>query len=323
VLLTDPPFLCLIAFLARLVGGAQRRTYWWTMDLYPEALVADGMVRPGSAIYRALRWLNELALRSVSGVICLGRRQQSRLKEYRNWRRERGFSVIVPPWDFRSVAKVDRAANRFLAQHPWQGKRLVLYAGNLGEAHSFEELLEASRHLAREGNSEWMTVFVVRGARCADLQRATAGLPNVAVLDYQPPELTADLLWAADVHAITMREGWQGIVVPSKLYAALQTEAPVLFIGPDDADTADEVRKYTAGATLPCGCSGKEIAHVLQELCNGKAPHPGPVRRNGPRIIAQFVAGGLTGERPPAPREANGYRQSFLWAMPTHEMQRV
>ncbi len=265
IVLTDPPFMIWAAPLARLLRP-RRRIYWWTMDLYPEALVAHGMLKAEGWAHRCLRWLNDIGLRSTTGVICLGQGQRARLRTYKHFRDSSDFACVVPPWDNRLIPCVPRQQNRFLAKYGWGPKRVALYAGNLGEAHCFRELLEAAREFQHQGDQKWMFVFVVRGASKARLQAEAAGLANVAVLDYQPPELTADLLWAADVHLITMSDGWQGIVVPSKLYGVIKTEAPVLFIGPPEADTAEAIRTHGWGKVLPIGSSGKAVAASLEEL---------------------------------------------------------
>lgn len=288
VVLTDPPFMIVAAPLARLFGSS-RRFYWWTMDLYPEALVARGMLRAGGLAHRFFRFLNNFGLRSTSGVICLGQRQLAHLKKYSHFPDSPDFSCVVPPWDDRPIPHVPRQQNRFLAKYGWENKRVALYAGNLGEAHCFREILEAARELHRRGDATWMFVFVVRGASKARLQAEAAGQANVRVLDYQPPEWTADLLWAADVHLITMSEGWQGVVVPSKLYGVLKTEAPVLFIGPPDADTADEIRAHGAGTVLPIGSSGATVASSLEQLFSQKAGREKKADGKGAARIADFI----------------------------------
>ena len=289
VVLTDPPFMVAIAWVAKLFGNADRKVYWWTMDLYPESLAAGGILRSDGVTYRLLRCLNEMGLRSAAGVVCLGTRQRQRLESYSHWRNGAGFCLVVPPWDLRPIQRVNRSANLFLQEYGWQEKRVALYAGNLGEAHTFKELLDAARYLEREGHSEWVFVFVVRGARRATLERESSGLANVTVLDYQPPGLTGHMLWAADVHLITMSAGWEGIVVPSKLYGVLQTEAPALFIGPEEADTARQVRDHGAGMILPVGCSGREIAAALEELYSKRWRKAKNLDSKGPKQIAVFV----------------------------------
>jgi hypothetical protein len=257
------------------------------MDLYPESLVARGMIGANGLPERALRFLNEAALSALDGVICLGERQQRHLQTYRQWPARDGFSLVVPPWDLRPLRRVTRSDNRFRARFGWDDKRIALYAGNLGEAHSFEGLVSAARLLASRGDSSWMIVFVVRGARRAELERQAGGLRNVAILDYQSPDLTADMLWAADVHLITMRDGWEGVVVPSKLYGVLKTDAPVLFIGPADAETALEVHRLGAGERVSPQAPAETVVESLARLAgSARPPSDDP---DGPDRIADFV----------------------------------
>ena len=275
VLMTDPPFMVLAAMLSRFWGG-KRRVVLWTMDLYPECLAAHGMIRPRSIAYRSLRALNNLAFRSVDTVICLDAGQHRRLLEYSSLRRSEIHVEIVRPWDLRIFPSVDREQNRFLREHGLSEFKLALYAGNLGKAHSFTELLEGARELHARGHREWRIVFVVQGAQRPALMKAAHDLTNVLVLDYHPADWVADLLWAADVHLITLQDGWEGIAVPSKLYAALQTGAPSLFIGPAECGTAQEITRRKLGDVLPPRSDGQLVAHTLLKLADrgrgGRAP---------------------------------------------------
>ena len=290
VILTDPPFLVVTAILARLIG--RRGVYWWTMDLYPEALVAQGMIRRAGVLHRALSVLNEMALPSLGGVICLGERQRQHLERYARWPKNRtGFDLIVPPWDQRPMVAVEPAQNRFLHKFGWLDKILVLYAGNLGEAHIYQEILEAARALLARGDSRWQFVFVVRGVHRRPLEQECSGLTNVAVLDYQPEEMTSDMLWAAHIHLITMREGWEGIVVPSKLYGTVQTGAPTLFIGPPDADTATAIRALGLGETIAPGASGDDVIAALERLAAQERRYAVTPPSDGPKRIVEFVCG--------------------------------
>ena len=61
-----------------------------------------------------------------------------------------------------------------------------------------------------------------------------------------------------------------GIIVPSKLYGVLQTEAPVLFVGPEDADTAYELQKFGRGRSLPTESDGRLVAGALDKLAQSQ-----------------------------------------------------
>jgi hypothetical protein len=64
----------------------------------------------------------------------------------------------VPPWDDRG--NIALATEESL-------RNLALYAGNLGEAHCFEEILAAVSFLP----ADWRIRFAVRGAKFAELKK--------------------------------------------------------------------------------------------------------------------------------------------------------
>ena len=291
IILTDPPFLASIAMLLRPLGGRHRRMFWWTMDLYPEILVSSGRLGEGHPFHRFLRWVNGQIIRRMGGFILLGECQLERFQTYPAWRDR--DCVIVPPWDRRSIERVERPGNRFIEKYGLANKKIALYAGNLGEGHTFAPLVRAAEALRAAGRDDWALVFAIRGSKKAGLTEATAALSSVLITDYQPVEWTSDLLWSAHVHVITINAESKGLVVPSKLYGVLETDAPVLFIGPDDADTAREIRRYHAGESLNEERSGAEIVAALDRLharCITGDPDRLPPDTTGPEQIAAFVA---------------------------------
>jgi glycosyltransferase involved in cell wall biosynthesis len=212
------------------------------------------------------------------------------MRTYPTWKDRN--CLIVPPWDLRPIQRVTPENNRFIEKYALKDKKIALYAGNLGEGHTFDPLVKAARTLAENRRDDWKLVFVIRGSKKQRLIDATKGLPSVVILDYQPVEWTSDLLSAATAHLITINDQSKGLVVPSKLYGVLQTEAPVLFIGPPDADTAREIERYRVGETLDGHCRGAEVVAALDRLYNQRdAIHAGrlPADTTGPAQIAAFI----------------------------------
>ena len=69
------------------------------------------------------------------------------------------------------------------------------------------------------------------------------GLDNIRFLDYFPREQFHASLSLADVHLISMRREMTGIVVPGKLYGAMASGRPTLFVGPEHCESADTIRQ--------------------------------------------------------------------------------
>lgn len=99
-------------------------------------------------------------------------------------------------------------------------------------------------------NAPVRLVFVGGGPRLAEVQAATAGLPNVQFLPYQPREALGELYAAADIHLVTLRDEVSGLLVPSKYSAALAAGRPVLLVGGSGTDMHAEITREGVGWAL-------------------------------------------------------------------------
>jgi len=249
ILMTDPPLLPWLVRCIRKKAGAKRKIVAWLMDLYPEALAASGRMNERGVFYRTFLGSRQRSLAAADLLVCLGEAQKERLGELAG----KVKCIVVPPWDRREG--MGRAEEGKL-------QNVALYAGNLGEAHDYRKILDAARHLP--GN--WMVRFAVRGAKERALRKDSWKMTNVRVTEYASEEETPAMLAAARVHLITMSPGWAGVVVPSKLYGCVRTGRPVLFLGPEQSDTAREIRKHGWGEVLPPDAGGEAVAQAIVRL---------------------------------------------------------
>jgi hypothetical protein len=77
--------------------------------------------------------------------------------------------------------------------------------------------------------------------------------------------------------------------VQSKLYGALQTAAPILFIGPEDSDTATEILRLKRGLTLSPNTSGDTVARVLEELAQPSWRQEPFLDEGNPLNVVDFI----------------------------------
>src|SRR6185295_16199872 len=108
------------------------------------------------------------------------------------------------------------------------------------------DFLEAARRLGPEGP---IWAFAGGGARRGEVERFRDGHPGLRIemLPYVESAALASRLSAADVHLVSLRAGWSGIIVPSKLQAAFAAGRPVLFVGPSGTEVATWIAESGGG----------------------------------------------------------------------------
>jgi len=236
---TDPVLSVAVAIVWKLIRPRTRIVHW-CFDLYPEAAVAGGLMRHGSLPHRLFRWLAAAAYRRCDSMVDIGVCTRERLAAYEAPARR----LTITPW-----ALVEPPAP--LSPHPTEREALfgsaalgILYSGTFGCAHSCDELLALTRAL--EG-SPVRFAFSVRGNRQSTL---AAAAPGATFVPFASSGALARRLAAADLHAVTLRPEWTGLVVPSKFFGALAIGRPVLFAGSPDSAIARWIEQYGLGWVL-------------------------------------------------------------------------
>lgn len=263
--LTTPP---MIAAGAAVVATARRiPLVTWVQDVYPEVAVAFGVLPPRHLAVSALAGVQRLTHRASRRIVALSAGMADRL-------RSQGAAPerlrIVPNWaDGHMLQPLDPAENPFRAEHGLEGRFVVMYSGNLGVGHEFQTLVSAARRL-QDRCPEVLFLFVGDGARRKEVEQLSDGCSNVRFLPYQPRERLRESLAAADLHVITLREGLEGLLVPSKLYGALAVGRPVVFVGPPTCEVARVVGQHGVGwVGRPGDVEG--LAAMLEQAA--RSPH--------------------------------------------------
>jgi hypothetical protein len=265
---TDPAFapLLLIPMRAFRKDGLLAT---WTFDLYPEAITAfdtaNDVGRPraspiGAALVPLARRLMRRAYASADLLANLGTGMAARLAAYEVPGRNETFT----PWSPLEPSEPSPPDPRVRARL-FPGAELgLLYAGTLGRAHDFRPFLELSRRCrARSGNTIGFA-FACGGHRRKDLERALGRLDtNVRLIEPCPEQELLARLEAADMHLVSVRDAWEGIVMPTKFFGALAVGRPVLYAGPPDGDLAERTRTHDVGFTLTDVDEAEARLHAL------------------------------------------------------------
>jgi hypothetical protein len=249
--LTDPPLLSFWLGAARL-----RRTFrWaeWTMDLYPEAFAAAGLVRDGHPLLQAIRRV--LAVRRPDLYVALGAQQREAVLA---WRRAKEPAYLLPC----GIVPLGEARSPVPAWKAAAGGRTVLaYAGNVGEAHCVEGLIRLAR---MADPARFALVLALYGSGAEAVRARLQDAPHVTWAE----RLGHDELLHADVHLASLRPEWSHVCVPSKAVSSICLGRPVLFVGAPESDVWHLTHRAGWCVTaLPGGdADPDELARALAEI---------------------------------------------------------
>jgi colanic acid biosynthesis glycosyl transferase WcaI len=255
---TDPVLSILVAGVVKSLRP-QVKIVHWAYDLYPEAAVADGLLAPRSGFVSLLQRLLRWAYGSCDLVVDLGSCMRERLAVYGHECRK----LTLPPWALAEPAAVTRADPELRARLFGPEARLtLLYSGNFGRAHEFAEFLALARRLRGTGI---VLGFSVRGNRVDELQAAVnADDANVRFLPFAPEAELTQHLAAGDIHLVSLRRNWTGIVVPSKFFGCLASGRPVLFAGEEQSCLHQWIQEHGVGWRLTLDNVDTVASQLLQ-----------------------------------------------------------
>ena len=200
--MTDPPLLNF--WVSRLAKRKSIPWIYWSMDLYPEAFVAGGLVKSNNWVYKYVK--RQLKTSSPNRLIALGNHQAQFIqKDYS----EPIETIVLPCGISKSPeqSSIPKWAEK-------DGRILFGYIGNIGEAHdarfvkSFITNIDPTRH---------RFILVAYGSQSRSVLEYAKWREGVVVLNNLPREY----LTLIDVHLVSLRSEWNHICVPSKAVSAV------------------------------------------------------------------------------------------------------
>lgn len=165
----------------------------------------------------------------------------------------------VRPQAIHHVANWSRVAEPTLtvaetrARFGWgEGQTIVLHAGNIGFKQGLEQVIDAARLAADQGQP---VRFVLAGGgnRTEAVREAASGLPNVEFVAVQSDGIHASLLAAADVLLLSERASQVEMSLPSKLTSYFAAGRPIVAAIPSGGASAGEIERAGAGLVVPAG----------------------------------------------------------------------
>jgi colanic acid biosynthesis glycosyl transferase WcaI len=217
------------------------------LDIFPDEAISLGVLR------------NRFAIAFFSAVELFLYRNATHIslitEGFRKNLQAKGVSTekttVIPVWADPDVILPLPKENDFRKKHGLLGKFVVMYAGNIGLTSCTEDVLAGAELLQAEQDVRF--VIVGEGVKKADLQ-ATAqkkGLKNVLFLPFQPREVFAEMLAAADINLVTLNHNSYLTSMPSKTFNIMASARPILAVTPPDSDVSELIEEAKCGINVP------------------------------------------------------------------------
>ncbi|MDX1973559.1 MAG: glycosyltransferase family 4 protein [Candidatus Sumerlaeia bacterium] len=250
VTLTTPPLISMLGAYLRVLKGS--RFVYWVMDVYPDIAIKAGVLPqwfPANFLAKTWSAFGWLSYTLANKIVVLGEDMKSAIAS-------KGISEeklsVIQSWACRhEVFPIDASKNHFRNTELDANSYNVMYSGNMGTCHRFQEVIAAAKELSPEEGIRFS--FVGGGKQQPLIKSALESLSHVRFLPYQDRSELSQSLSAPDLHLITLDPRYDGLLVPSKLYAVMAAGKPILFVGSRKNEIARIITEAECGVIVEPG----------------------------------------------------------------------
>ena len=189
-------------------------------DIYPEVLIRLGILKETNIVAKIWKRINRSVYKHASLIVTIGNRMAKTIQKQI---KESPLKVsVVAPWaDVDVIKPLLRVNNPYAARFSKGEKFVVMYSGNMGISHDIDSILEAARLLRNDHRISFL--FIGDGAKSTELEAFISkhDLKNVSLFPFQPEDMLPYTLSIADISLVTLDEGMEDLMVPSKTFFLL------------------------------------------------------------------------------------------------------
>jgi len=262
--LSTPPFISFSGLMLKIFKGS--KVIYNVQDLFPELAVELGKLRNKSFIF-ILKTFSKCIIRRMDKVIVVGEYMGLKVRKDVLKDMEANHLISIHNWaDGEKLKVIGKEDNYLKREWGLEGKFVVLYSGNIGYLHEFDTIISAAEDIQNKGYKDIVFVFIGEGIKKEYIRKKAEekGLNNILFFPYQPREMLRYSLGLADVSLVTLVEGFEGMVVPSKIYGILASGRPMIGIVGRDSEINEIIREGRCGRIVKIG-DGKALSGVVIE----------------------------------------------------------
>ena len=254
--LSTPPFISFYGLLLKVLKRV--KTIYIVQDLFPDLVIELGKIK-NKYFINILKSLSKLIIRKMDRVVVVGEFMERKIKKDILQGMDSEHIKTIHNWaDGEKIRVIRRDEERNLVNKTeWglEGRFIVLYSGNIGDLHEFDTIISAAEDLEEQGWKKICFVFIGEGIKEEYIERKVKekGLNNFLFFPFQPREVLKYSLGMADISLVTLDKGFEGMVVPSKIYGILASGRPVIAVVGGESEVTEIISKGRCGEIVKIG----------------------------------------------------------------------
>lgn len=260
---SNPPFSGLIGAAVKITRGCSFVFIY--QDLFPKSAVISKMIPEGGFTEKACEYIMQVIYRTASCIVVLNEDMKSTIFKQIDCTRSPNI-VKIENWALEEEASEAEYYKERLRQTS-KGRLKIQYSGNFGRLHDFSTILNAAALVQEQVEFR----FIGKGYREREIYNSIRqySLKNIKVSVPQPRKDLVQSLADCDMAVVSLIEGAERVVAPSKLYGILASGRAVIIIAVKECETSRIVINARCGIVVKPG-SFEKLAQRLIYLYQNK-----------------------------------------------------
>lgn len=198
----------------------------WVQDLWPESVTATTPLKGGPIINMLRRFVTKV-YRQSDVILVQSQAFEKSICEKGDFKEK---IVFAPNWAEDIFIRTDAAKGVKCPLHPKEDEFRVMFAGNIGEAQDFDNIIKAACQTRDIPQIKWIVVGDGRAREGAEQEVMRLGLHDtIKFLGRYPVESMPQFFAMADVMLVTLKdEPIFSLTIPSKTQAYMASGKPIL-----------------------------------------------------------------------------------------------